>query len=49
MTDYTELIKALRCKNEEYGYYTKCKYHGDTSGNRCVLCYTERLAHDAAA
>ena len=48
MADYTELIRALRCKNEEWGYYTKCKYYGEPSDNRCVLCDSERLAHDAA-
>lgn len=49
MMDYSELIKALRCRDAEFGYYRKCKYYGEASDNRCVLCDSDRLAKDAAA
>lgn len=49
MIDYTELVKALRCRDAEFGYYRKCKYYGEASDNRCVLCDSDRLAKDAAA
>ena len=44
-----ELIKALRCREAEWGYYTKCEYYSEASDNRCARCDSDRLTRDAAA
>lgn len=46
---YEELVKALRCRDAERGYYTKCEYYGEASDNFCVRCDSDRLTRDAAA